>query len=98
MTACGSLTMMTTSSVTYTAPATVPTPAMVMLTATSVFNPAKSNTATITVTAAAAAALAVESPAARQKPADFQPAGQKSPLDRGMNTPPAILPHSLYLS
>jgi len=56
MTACGSLTMMTTSSVTYNAPATVPT-ATVMLTATSVFNPAKSNTATITVTAAAAAAV-----------------------------------------
>ncbi len=59
MTACGSLTMMTTSSVTYNAPTIVPMPATVMLTATSVFNTMKSNTAIITVTAAAAAAVSV---------------------------------------
>jgi hypothetical protein len=51
----GSLTMVTKSSVTYNAPATVPTPAMVTLTATSIYNPAKSNNAIITVTSGAAA-------------------------------------------
>jgi hypothetical protein len=47
---CGSLTSMTTSSVTYSAPAAVPNPAMVALTATSVNDTTKSATATITVT------------------------------------------------
>jgi len=55
MTACGSLTMMTSSSVTYNAPAAVPNPATVTLTATSVNNTTKSVTATITVTSGAAA-------------------------------------------
>src|SRR5712692_4722981 len=55
MTTCGSLTSMTTSSVTYNAPAAVPNPATVTLTATSVNNTMKSATATITVTAGAAA-------------------------------------------
>src|SRR6266851_3101623 len=55
MTTCGSLTSVTTSSVTYNAPATVPNPATVTLTATSVNNTMKSATATITVTAGAAA-------------------------------------------
>lgn len=50
MATCGSLTSMTTSSVTYNAPAAVPNPATVTLTATSVNNTAKSATATITVT------------------------------------------------
>src|SRR5712692_6503349 len=47
----GSLTNMTTSSVTYNAPAAVPNPATVTLTATSVNDTAKHATATITVTA-----------------------------------------------
>jgi hypothetical protein len=47
---CGSLTSMTTSSVTYSAPAAVPNPATVALTATSVNDTTKSATATITVT------------------------------------------------
>src|SRR5712692_6462273 len=55
MTTCGSLTSMTTSSVTYNAPAAVPNPATVTLTATSVNNTMKSSTATITVTSGAAA-------------------------------------------
>src|SRR6266481_9253127 len=49
---CGSLTSMTSSSVTYNAPAAVPNPATVTLTATSVNNTAKSSAATITVTSA----------------------------------------------
>jgi hypothetical protein len=47
---CGSLTSMTSSSVTYNAPAAVPNPATVTLTATSINNTAKSSAATITVT------------------------------------------------
>jgi len=47
---CGSLTSVTTSSVTYNAPAAVPNPATVTLTATSVNDTTKSATATITVT------------------------------------------------
>src|SRR5713226_9695042 len=52
---CGSLSNMTSSSVTYNAPAAVPNPATVTLTATSVNNTMKSATATITVTSGAAA-------------------------------------------
>ncbi len=51
---CGSLTNMTTSSVTYNAPAAVPNPATVTLAATSVNDTMKSSTATITVTSAPA--------------------------------------------
>jgi Domain of unknown function (DUF5666) len=53
MAICGSLTNVTTSSVTYNAPAAVPNPATVTLTATSVNNTAKSAAATITVTPSA---------------------------------------------
>jgi hypothetical protein len=49
--ACGTLSNVTTTSVTYTAPATVSTPATVTLTATSVADVTKSSPATITVTA-----------------------------------------------
>ena len=52
---CGSLSNITSSSVTYNAPAAVPNPATVTLTATSVNNTMKSATATITVTSGAAA-------------------------------------------
>ncbi len=52
---CGSLSNMTSSSVTYNAPASVPNPATVTLTATSVNDTMKSSTATITVTSGAAA-------------------------------------------
>jgi hypothetical protein len=52
MTTCGSLTKVTTSSVTYNAPAVVPNPATVTLTATSVNDTMKSAAATITVTSA----------------------------------------------
>src|SRR5216683_2898666 len=51
MATCGSLANLTTSSVTYNAPAAVPNPATVTLTATSVNDTAKHATATITVTA-----------------------------------------------
>src|SRR5713101_1084640 len=51
MATCGSLANVTTSSVTYNAPAAVPNPATVTLTATSVNDTAKHATATITVTA-----------------------------------------------
>jgi len=51
---CGSLTNLTTTSVTYNAPAAVPNPATVTLTATSVNDTSKNATATVTVTAAAA--------------------------------------------
>jgi len=47
---CGSLTGMTTSAVTYNAPAAVPNPATVTLTATSINDSAKSASAKITVT------------------------------------------------
>jgi hypothetical protein len=47
---CGTLTNITTTSVTYNAPASVPSPATVTLTATSVADTTKSNTATVTVT------------------------------------------------
>jgi uncharacterized protein DUF5666 len=56
--ACGSLSKMTSSAVTYNAPASVPNPATVTLTATSVNDTSKSSTATITVTAVAAPAVA----------------------------------------
>ncbi len=58
---CGSLSNMTSSSVTYNAPAAVPNPATVTLTATSVNDTMKSATATITVTAAAAPGAAAVS-------------------------------------
>src|SRR5277367_6356811 len=48
---CGSLSNVTTTPVTYTAPASVPTPAAVTLLATSVTDNTKSATATLTVTA-----------------------------------------------
>jgi Domain of unknown function (DUF5666) len=60
-TTCGSLSNMTSSSVTYNAPTAVPNPATVTLTATSVNNTSKSATATITITAAAAPAAAAVS-------------------------------------
>ncbi|HEX8837415.1 MAG TPA: Ig-like domain-containing protein [Candidatus Acidoferrum sp.] len=47
---CGTLTQVTATSVTYNAPANVPSPATVTLTATSVSDPTKSASATITVT------------------------------------------------
>src|SRR2546427_9661067 len=53
--ACGSLSNMTSSAVTYNAPTSVPNPATVTLTATSVNDTSKSSTATITVTSGAAA-------------------------------------------
>jgi len=49
---CGSLTNVTTSSVTYTAPATLPSPASVTLKATSIADTTKSGSSTITLTAA----------------------------------------------
>jgi len=52
---CGSLSNMTSSAVTYNAPAALPNPATVTLTATSVNDSMKSATATITVTSGAAA-------------------------------------------
>src|SRR5258708_7340524 len=58
---CGSLSNMSSSSVTYNAPASVPNPATVTLTATSVNDTSKSSTAAITVTAAAAAGAAAVS-------------------------------------
>jgi Domain of unknown function (DUF5666) len=58
---CGSLSNMTSSSVTYNAPAAAPNPATVTLTATSVNDTSKRSTATITVTAAAAAGAAAVS-------------------------------------
>src|SRR6266851_866133 len=71
MATCGSLTNITTSSVTYNAPAAVPNPATVTLTATSVNDTSKHPTATITVTAPpspGAAAVSVTM-------TDTQPAG-----------------------
>jgi hypothetical protein len=59
--ACGSLSNMTSSAVTYNAPASVPNPATVKLTATSVNDTSRSSTATITVTAAAAPGAAAVS-------------------------------------
>ncbi len=53
-TTCGTLSNVTTTSVTYAAPATVPNPASVTLTATSVADTTKTGTATITVNAAVA--------------------------------------------
>jgi hypothetical protein len=50
---CGTLTNLTTTSATYTAPASVPSPASVTIKATSVSDATKSNAATVTITAAA---------------------------------------------
>ena len=50
---CGTLTNVTATSATYTAPASVPSPASVTLKATSVSDATKSNAATVTITAAA---------------------------------------------
>jgi hypothetical protein len=50
-TACGTLTNVTTASLTYNAPSTAPNPATVTLTATSIADGTKSGTATITVNA-----------------------------------------------
>ena len=47
---CGTLTNVTSTSVTYTAPGLIPSPATVILTATSVVDTTKSSTATITIT------------------------------------------------
>ncbi len=58
---CGSLTAMTSSAVTYNAPAAVPNPATVTLTATSINDNAKSASATITVTSASSQAAAAVS-------------------------------------
>lgn len=60
-TTCGTLSNMTSSAVTYNAPAAVPNPATVTLTATSVNDTTRSGSAAITVTAAAAAGAAVVS-------------------------------------
>jgi len=49
--ACGTLSNVTTTSVTYSGPASVPSPALVTLTATSIADPTKSSPAGITVTA-----------------------------------------------
>lgn len=48
--ACGTLTSGTTTSVTYNAPATIPSPATVLLTATSIADTTKSATASISIT------------------------------------------------
>jgi len=58
---CGSLINITTSSVTYNAPAAVPNPSTVTLAATSVNDTMKSSTATITVTSAPAPGASVVS-------------------------------------
>ena len=58
---CGSLTAMTTSAVTYNAPAAVPNPATVTLTATSINDSAKSASAMITVTSASSQGAAAVS-------------------------------------
>ena len=60
-TACGSLTNVATGSVTYNAPTTVPSPATVSLTATSINDTMKSSTAMITVTSPAAPAASAVS-------------------------------------
>ena len=49
---CGTLSNVTTTSVTYTAPASVPSPAMVTITATSVTDTTKSKAASVTITSA----------------------------------------------
>jgi len=51
--ACGTLSNITNSSVTYTAPSSVPTPAVVTITATSVSDVTKSASASVTITSAA---------------------------------------------
>lgn len=55
---CGTLTSATTTSVTYNAPASVPSPAAVTLKATSIADTTKSSTAAITVTAAVGVSIA----------------------------------------
>jgi hypothetical protein len=75
---CGSLTNVTSSSVTYNAPAAVPNPATVTLTARSINDSAKSSSATITVTsspspAAAPVSLTItDSPPAGVAPLSFE--------------------------
>lgn len=56
---CGTLSNVTTTSVTYTAPTSVPSPATVTLTATSVADTTKSSSATITVTSTAVISVTI---------------------------------------
>jgi hypothetical protein len=62
--ACGTLSNVTTASVTYTAPATLPSPATVTLTATSKSDGTKTNASTITLATAAAIVVTVSPPTA----------------------------------
>jgi hypothetical protein len=76
-TACGTLSSSASASgvaITYTAPSTIPSPALVKLTATSVADGTKSSSAAITVTAPPAITVSVAPPSANvQTPSGTQP-------------------------
>lgn len=59
---CGTLSSVTTTSVTYTGPSSVPSPATVTLTATSIADTTKTSTATITVTSSGGSGATIVQP------------------------------------
>src|ERR1700687_3761372 len=85
---CGALGNVTTTSVTYTAPASIPNPATVTLTATSIADNSKSSTATITVTAAPPAIVVTAAPSSASvqvnQSAPFTATVQNDPGNRGV--------------
>lgn len=87
-TTCGALTNITSTSVTYDAPASVPSPAKVTLKATSVVDSTKSASATITVTTAPAISVAVTPPTASvqiSQSANFSAALQNDSQNKGVS-------------
>lgn len=86
---CGLLSNVTTTSVTYTAPATVPNPAAVSLTATSISDNARTNNATITVTAASVISVTMNPTTASLQAGlgtqNFSVTLQNDTLNKGVN-------------
>jgi hypothetical protein len=84
---CGSLTNITATAVTYTAPATVPVPATVTLLATSVADPSKSNSSTITIVAVPPISVTVSPVTAKvqvNQTAPFTATLQNDSLNKGV--------------
>jgi hypothetical protein len=86
---CGTLTAATTTSVTYTAPTAVPTPAAVSVRATSIADSTKSFSATITITAPPPIISVTVNPllasVAISQSATFTAAVQNDPANKGVN-------------
>lgn len=86
---CGLLSNVTTTSVTYTAPATVPNPAAVSLTATSISDNTRTNSAAIAVTAASVISVTMNPTAASLQAGvgtqNFSVTLQNDTLNKGVN-------------